>query len=77
MENERVTRRALMRVVLLSTANTSLAPSPAECSLLDQFLRGVITLGQVRWLVEERIQTTQAINQLRQLVGGAIHLQAQ
>ena len=76
MENERVTRRALARVFFLLTANAPLAFGPVERKLLAQFLRGGITLDQALWLVEERIQNAQAIEQLRQLTTSAVYLQA-
>lgn len=76
MESERATRRTLVRVVLLLTADTPLAPGPAERNLLALFLRGVITLDQLLGLAEERLKTAQAMHQLRQLMTGATYLKA-
>jgi hypothetical protein len=76
MENECVTRGALVRVVLLLTRDTSYALSPIERELLAQFLRGAVTLDQLLWLAEERIQTVQAMDRLKKLTTDLIPLEA-
>ena len=67
MQNERATRYALGREALWLMAGIPLAPTLGERKLLAQFLCGVLTIDQFLGLVEDRLQTAQAMAELKRL----------
>jgi acyl CoA:acetate/3-ketoacid CoA transferase beta subunit len=71
MKNERALLRVWVRVALWITTDTAFAPCVEERKLLTQYLRGVITIDQLIGLVEDKLQTAQAMEELRRLTAEA------